>query len=72
MAIHQPADRLPDGERCVLAARYERQRPQSRLSTPDKPARSHGGGRFASSSPGPGPVRGCVSRFQSRVRTGPG
>eukprot|EP00966_Prymnesium_polylepis_P254395 5878794-Prymnesium_polylepis.1 len=33
-----------------------------------KPARSHGGGRSASSSPGagPAPVRGCVSCFQSR------
>ena len=37
-----------------------------------KPARSHGGGRSASLSPGPAPVRGCVSCFQSCVRTGPG
>eukprot|EP00966_Prymnesium_polylepis_P140933 3254799-Prymnesium_polylepis.1 len=32
IAIHQPADRLPDGERCILAARDERRRPQSRCA----------------------------------------
>ena len=37
-----------------------------------KPVRGHGGGRFASSSPGPAPVRGLSTVLPERIVPVPG